>query len=183
MVKPIVKPPHNVLRSATQSVPVADITGERTRKLIADMKDTLRAAADGVGLAAPQIGVGLRIFVVSEEAKAIDGTRGDAHMRIHANDANSKKGWEYYVFINPVIKKQSRQKRTMAEGCLSIPGKFGEISRADKVFLEWYDEHAKKRARGFSKFSARVIQHEMDHLDGVLIVDRAKKLMHVPREG
>lgn len=177
-VKPVVKLPHNLLRAPTASVPLSDISGARIRQVIADMRDTLRAAADGVGLAAPQIGVGLKIFLVSEEARAVDNETANA-----SNTAKVPKKWEYNVFINPVLKKKSREKRTMAEGCLSIPGKFGEISRADKVFLEWYDEHAKKRARGFSKFSARVIQHEMDHLDGVLIVDRAKKLMHVPREG
>lgn len=173
-VKPIVKLPHSVLRGTIQPVPHPEIGSARTQRLIADMRDTLAASTDGVGLAAPQIGAGVRIFIVSEEAKAIgDGAAAGA------NGTKKAKTWEYFVFINPVLKKRSRQKAMAAEGCLSVPGKVGEVPRSDKVYLEWQDEHGKKHARGFARFFARVIQHEMDHLDGVLIVDRAKKLFDV----
>ncbi len=177
-VRSILKLPNSVLGTPAASVPLSDIPGARVGRLIADMKDTLHAAADGVGLAAPQINVPLRIFIVSSEAAEVD-----ANMRIDANGANKPPQWEYHVFINPVLKKRSRQKKIMAEGCLSIPGKFGEIARADKVFLEWYDEQGKKHARGFSKFFSRVIQHEADHLEGILIGDRAKKLAAVAAGG
>lgn len=147
------------------------------------MRDTLAAAPDGVGLAAPQMGAPLRVFIVSEEAAGIDANAsGESRrtIRMNTNDTNGeKRKWEYLVFINPVLKKKSREKSKMAEGCLSVPGKFGEVARSEKVALSWYDEHGKKHTRGFTKFFARVIQHEMDHLDGILIVDRAKKLFEV----
>ncbi len=173
-VRSIVKLPASVLHRPADAVPESEITGIKIQRLIADMRATLAAAADGVGLAAPQINVPLRMFIVSSEAAHID-----ANIRIDANDAKKPRQWEYYVFINPVLKKRSRQKRIMAEGCLSIPGKFGEVSRADKVYLEWYDERAKKHARGFTKFFARVVQHEADHLEGVLIANRTKHLFPI----
>lgn len=173
-VQPIVRLPASVLRAPTAAVPPEEISSGRIRKLVADMRATLAAAPDGVGLAAPQVGVPLRLFIVSSEAARID-----ANTRIDANDANKPRRWEYHVFINPVLGKKSRQKKIMAEGCLSVPGKYGEVPRSEKVLLEWLDESGQKHARGFTKFFARVIQHELDHLDGVLIVDRARKLFKV----
>lgn len=173
-VRPIVKLPHNVLRSSAEVVPAADIPSPRIQRLIRDMKDTLAASADGIGLAAPQIGAGLCIFLVSEEAKAID--RQDASASDAAKAANA---WGHFVFINPMLKKRSRRKTSVVEGCLSVPGKVGEVARADKVYLEWVDEHGKRHGRGFARFFARVIQHEMDHLEGVLIVDRIRRLITV----
>jgi len=176
---PIVKFPHSVLRRPAEAVKPAEISSARIRLLIADMKETLAAAADGVGLAAPQVGVRLRIFLVSEEALQID-----SRVRTDAPGAQGKKrAWEYRVFINPVLKKRSRKKIEMAEGCLSVPGKFGLVPRSEKILVEWLDEHGQKHARGLTKFFARVIQHELDHLDGLLISDRARRLVTVPADG
>ena len=173
---PIVKFPHSVLRRPAGEVPPAEILSSRIQRLVSDMKDTLAKAPDGVGLAAPQVSVPLRVFVISSEASSID-----AGMRVDANDANKPQKWEYHVFINPVLKKRSREKTTVTEGCLSVPEKFGEVSRPAKVYLEWYDERGKRHGRGFTKFFARVLQHETDHLDGLLIVDRAKRMLRVSR--
>lgn len=143
------------------------------QRLLQDMRDTLAASPDGVGLAAPQIGVSLRVFLVSEEAHAIDsGTVPPEGKRPH---------WAHHVFINPVFSKRSRTKQEMPEGCLSVPGKYGSVARGEKVYVKWLDEDGKPHARGFSKFFARVLQHEMDHLDGMLIVDRAKHMIDVER--
>lgn len=162
---------------------MAEIPSARIQRLISDMKETLARARDGVGLAAPQVGAGVRIFIVSEEAASIDANAsGESRrtIRMDTNDANDKKQtWEYFVFINPVLRKRSQKKRTLPEGCLSVPGKFGEVARAEKVYLGWYDERGRKHARGFTKFFARVIQHELDHLDGALITDRARKLIEI----
>jgi peptide deformylase len=165
--KSIVHEPSKVLHGRAGEVPLDKIKGERIQRLILDMKETLAAAPDGVGLAAPQVGVPLRIFLVSEEAFAIDAG-GE-----HAEEKNKK--WDSLVFINPVLTKRSRKKIDMVEGCLSLPRTAGVVPRAEKVSLAWYDEHGKKRGRGFTRFFARVIQHEMDHLEGALLIDRAKK--------
>ncbi|MEK9147889.1 MAG: peptide deformylase [Patescibacteria group bacterium] len=181
----IVHLPHKILHQEALAVAPDEIQSPKIRRLISDMKKTLAGSPDGVGLAAPQIGVGLRIFLVSSEAEQLDantptgagfvGPTGQA--RIGINDTDGKREWEYHAFINPVLKKQARKKTEMAEGCLSLPGKYGKVARAEKVFLEWLDDHGRKHGRGFTKFFARVIQHEMDHLDGLLISDRAKKLV------
>lgn len=176
-VRPIVKLPASVLRRPAEAVLVGEIASARIKRLIADMRATLAVAADGVGLAAPQINVPLRIFIVSSEAAHID-----AKVRVDANDTNEPRRWEYHVFINPVLKKRSREKTAAAEGCLSVPGKFGKVARAEKVLVEWLDEDGRKHARGFTKFFARVIQHEADHLDGLLIADRAKRLIGIDKK-
>ncbi len=173
--RPIVTLPHSVLRKRADAVLPEEIPSAKIQRLISDMKETLAAAPDGVGLAAPQVGASVRIFLVSDEAQAIDA----AAAARDGEAAPDAKKWKHAVFINPMVRKRSQAKRTLAEGCLSVPGKFGEVARAEKVYLKWYDGEGRKHARGFTKFFARVIQHEMDHLDGMLIVDRAKKLFPV----
>ena len=162
-----------MLRAVAREVPLAAIRTPEFQGFIRDMKDTLAAAPDGVGLAAPQISVSRRVFIVSEEANAISEERTGSKV--------PKPAWQHQVFINPVFTKRARAKHRMAEGCLSVPGKYGSVSRADKVYLEWYDEFGKRHARGFTKFFARVLQHEMDHLDGILIIDRATEMLDVMR--
>ncbi len=178
--KSIVHEPNPVLRQPAADIPPGEIRSAKIQRLISDMRETLAAAWDGVGLAAPQVGVPLRIFLVSDEAASIDTNAGgepSRTMRMNANDANSeRRTWEYHAYVNPVLKKRSQKKIEMAEGCLSVPGKFGLVPRAEKVYLEWLDERGRKHSRGFTKFFARVIQHELDHLDGKLILDRAKRL-------
>ena len=180
--RPIVVEPAEVLRMRATDVPDEAITSPAIRELIADMKRTLAAAADGVGLAAPQVGASVRIFLVSEEAAAIDTTGQGDDLSMHARAPEKNTQWRHEVFINPVLKKRSRKKAHMAEGCLSFPGSFGIIPRAEKISLEWYDGEGRKHTRGFGRFFARVIQHEFDHLDGVLIRDRAKKLFGVAHD-
>ena len=139
------------------------------------MKETLAASLDGIGLAASQIGEPLKIFLVSEEAYHIDDIDVENPETAKVSE-KAKKKWRHFVFINPVMTKQSRKKTKLAEGCLSLPAKFGMVERAEKVSLTWLDENGKKESRGFTGFFARVIQHEMDHLGGKLISDRAKKI-------
>lgn len=170
--RPIVTEPNSVLRAAAGEVPPEEITGAKIRRLILDMKETLAASLDGVGLAAPQVGELLKIFLVSEEAYYIDVE----NLETAENAKKVRKKWRHYVFVNPVMTKQSRKKTKLAEGCLSLPAKFGMVERAEKVSLTWFDENGKKESRGFTNFFARVIQHEMDHLGGKLISDRAKKI-------
>lgn len=187
---PILKEPHKVLRKIAAEVHLRDITTPKIRGLIAAMKAALASTPDGVGLAAPQIGKSLRIFIVSEEAGEIDrsaadivraqpqGTFGTVSQEYHAaeSEQHRQREWKYYVFINPVVKNSSRRKLDDPEGCLSVPGKFGVVKRYEKITVEARDERGKKFTRGASRFFARVMQHELDHLEGVLFIDKAQEV-------
>ena len=134
-----------------KSEPVAEIT-PAVLGLIQDMKSTLAQSENGVGLAAPQVGHNIRLFVVSDEM-AKDG---------HA------------VFINPVITQVSKKTIPEEEGCLSLPGQWHELTRAEKVTVKALDENGQKfklRAKGIL---ARLMLHEVDHLNGILFVDHLK---------
>lgn len=154
------------------------------------MKETLRNTDDGVGLAAPQIGESLKIFLISEEAEYVDNKKynSNANIQMHTNDTNKiggeekKRDWKYFVYINPVVKKISRSKIEYPEGCLSVPGKFGFVKRSEKITVEAHDETGKKFIRGASKFFARVLQHELDHLNGVLFIDKVERFIDITTE-
>lgn len=169
------------MRLHAKEVPLDSISTPKIRSLIARMEQALKQTPDGVGLAAPQIGESLRIFIVSEEAEEID--RLGRPRRSEQGELLEKpyepREWKYSVFINPVIKKTSRKKLEDTEGCLSVRGKYGVVKRHEKLTLEYCDETGKKITRGFSKFFARVVQHECDHLEGVLFIDKAEKVFPI----
>lgn len=178
-IKPIVKEPNQVLRAKAKDLPIKDITSRHIKELIGSMKKTLKSTPDGVGLAAPQVGELLSIFIVSEEAEEIDRlSKEDLSLEEKEEKRKSHKDrdWKYYIFINPVMKNRSRTKVDGPEGCLSVPGKYGDVDRFQKLTVEAHDEHGKKFIRGASNFFARVIQHELDHLGGVLFIDKAKNI-------
>ena len=181
----IVKEPEPVLRGEAKPVPLREITSPKIKHLIADMKVTLKNTPDGVGLAAPQVGEPLQIFIVSSEAEEIDELRrqmkkGQDLPEKKADEkekTKTERNWKYYVFINPEIKKIARKKSEDAEGCLSVPGKFGTVKRAEKITAVAHNEYGKKFIRGASGFFARVIQHELDHLKGTLFIDKVEKFL------
>ena len=106
----------------------------------------------GIGLAANQVGYARRIFVMDT-----------------STDRNSPK-----IFINPVIEKRAKNKITAEEGCLSCPNQFANVRRPEYVGLTWICRHGKKQYKTFYHLSARVVQHEMDHLEGKLCIDYGK---------
>lgn len=180
---PIVEEPHKVLRKQAPAVPPETVTSPKIQGLISDMKETLKSTPTGVGLAAPQVGQSLQIFIVSEEAEEID--RAERKTKKKRSEWRGKpeekpyevREWKYYAFVNPKIKSTSRQKTGDDEGCLSVPGKYGKVMRHEKITVEAYDEFGKKFTRGASRFFARVIQHELDHLNGTLIIDKMKQVI------
>ena len=121
-------------------------------ELIKEMKETLAAALNGVGLAAPQVGKNIRMFVV------VDGVAKDGHT----------------VFINPEITQVSKKNVVEEEGCLSLPERWHELARADKATLKAVDENGKKFKIRVKGVLARLVLHEVDHLNGVLFVDHLK---------
>lgn len=151
------------------------------------MKETLRNTEDGVGLAAPQVGESFRIFLVSEEAEYIDNKKLPEGEERKPEDSSTgseqrkKRDWKHFVYINPIVKKISRSKIEYPEGCLSVPGRFGYVKRSEKITVEAYDETGKKFTRGASKFFARVIQHELDHLNGILFIDKVERFIDIPK--
>jgi peptide deformylase len=156
-----------VLREIAKNVPLADIGSAKTQKAIADMKEALASQDDGVAICAPQIGVSQRIFVVSGR------TLGDL-----AEEENLV--LPDRVFINPEIVKTSKKTEWMDEGCLSLRYLYGKVKRATKVRVSAYDETGAKFELGGSGLLAQIFQHEIDHLDGVLFIDKAKDVVDMP---
>ncbi|MDP6387814.1 MAG: peptide deformylase [Candidatus Pacebacteria bacterium] len=152
-----------ILRDKAKEIPIGKIQSAEVKKVLKDMSKTLEKQKDGVAIAAPQIGVPLRIFIVS--GKLFD--HGESEISSSLPDL---------VFINPTITKFSKNKESHEEGCLSVRGKYGTTKRAKKATVRAYDENGKIFERGGSGLLAKIFQHEMDHLDGVLFIDRAKNI-------
>jgi len=155
MVLPVYVYGMSVLRKTAQEIP-EDF--QELDLLIADMFETMNAS-DGVGLAAPQIGKSLRIFVVDTSLMA--DTKEEPEL------AEFKK-----AFINPYILEEWGNPWSFEEGCLSLPNIREEVSRPDHVRIEYYDENWDLKEEVYDGIRARVIQHEYDHLEGKLFVDR-----------
>lgn len=152
----IVTLPDKILRSRTQ--PVTRYDGE-LQQLIDDMIETMREAP-GVGLAAPQIGQAIKLTVI-ETLPEVDE---DGH---EIEDSR-----ELYVITNPEIVWTSRKMVKGIEGCLSIPGYLGEVERYESIRVRALDRHGKKIKLRLNGWTARIFQHEIDHLNGVLYIDR-----------
>jgi len=166
-MKEIVQVGDDVLRATAVEVPVEDISTPKVQGIIKDMKEALAAEPDGAALAAPQIGVSLRIFVISERVFGTDSDHPDASKDTH------------FVYINPRIANRSKRLRSVDEGCLSVRGKYGNIKRYSNATVEAYDEHGNKFCRGAGGLLAQAFQHECDHLDGVLFIDAAEDVWDV----
>lgn len=174
MVK-IVQKDNPILRARAREVPLAEIGSRKMQKIIADMKMALDKELDGIAIAAPQIGLPLRIFVVSGKAFALD-----KKPEIPEKEANDKKKYPDVAFINPRITKLSKKSPWQVEGCLSVRWLYGKVKRAEKATLAAYDEQGRKFTRGASGLLAQIFQHETDHLDGVLFIDKAKEVENMP---
>ena len=175
-----------VLRELAQTVPIHYIQTPRIQGIIRNMKSALATQKDGVAIAAPQIGVPLRIFVVSGIVlkMALDNEKYPTGSKAEA-DAISKKSshdGSDMVFINPVITKLSRTKEPLDEGCLSVRWLYGKVKRSTKATIRAYNERGELFERGASGLLAQVFQHETDHLDGILFIDKATNIENLPPE-
>tara|TARA_B100001063_G_scaffold242627_1_gene271632 strand:- start:1441 stop:1959 length:519 start_codon:yes stop_codon:yes gene_type:complete len=151
-VRTIITEPNKLLRQISKSV---EKVGEEERKLMDDMLDTMYAA-NGIGLAAIQIGIPKRIIVMD------------------LSKEKEKKNPKY--FVNPIIKNKDQLKNTYEEGCLSVPNQFAEIDRPSKCEVEYLDYNGEKKILKAEGLLATCIQHEMDHLEGILFIDYLSKL-------
>lgn len=144
------------LREKSEPVPAVNL---RVRKLVRDLKDTLRDHPEAIGLAAPQINVHLRVVLV--------------HLGIR--DASQESSGSVLTLVNPEILKAGDEKRDF-DGCLSFPGLYGETVRPHYLRVAGLDERGEAFERIFEGFDAVVVHHEIDHLDGVLFIDHIEKL-------
>ena len=147
-----------VLRKPAKRIAKVD---DAVRKLVEDMLVTMYSA-DGIGLAAPQVGVHKQLMVID----------------LALDDPNEPP----FVFINPVIKKANKDFEVDQEGCLSIPGVYMDVTRPTEITVSYKDETGRPRTLEASGLLARAIQHEMDHLNGVMFVDRVDNQLRLTQE-
>lgn len=164
MILPIVAYGDPVLRKETEKI-TADYPG--LAELIGNMYETMYGA-NGVGLAAPQIGRSIRLFVIDTEPFAEDE---DFTVEEQAQMKGFKK-----VFINAELVEETGEKWNFNEGCLSIPDIREDVARKDTITVHYSDENFKEHTETFTGMLARVIQHEYDHIEGVLFTDRLSSL-------
>jgi peptide deformylase len=154
-----------VLRQQAREVTADELASDRIQQLILDMRDTMRAAP-GVGLAAPQVGESLRLVVI-EDAPAYHGKLSPEDLASLERDAVP-----FHVLVNPVLTVRTDDVVAAFEGCLSFAGFSMIVPRARKVRVEALDEHGQRVVKVASGWYARILQHEVDHLDGIVCCDR-----------
>ncbi len=154
-VREIVFVPEPVLRRKAHKI--TDF-GPEFQRLVDDMIETMRDAP-GVGLAAPQVGISQRVVVIEYG----DDEKEDAPVKL-------------YIVVNPEIIQTSEEKVEGVEACLSVPGLAGEVDRHEKIVVKAQNRHGQSVKWKLKGWTARIFQHELDHLDGVLFTDRASKV-------
>jgi peptide deformylase len=159
-ILPIVEVPDPRLRQISSPVETVD---DEVRALVADMFETMYAAP-GIGLAAIQVGVPRRILVIDLQEPA------------NPEDPESKPVKDPRVFINPEIVEHSDQDVPYTEGCLSVPDQYAEVDRPDRIRAKWLDLDGKERNEEITGLLATCLQHEMDHLNGILFIDHLSRL-------
>jgi len=164
---PIIEVPDPLLR--TQSAPVEDVTDD-IRRLIADMFETMYKAP-GIGLAAVQVAVPRRLLVIDLQEPILSEVEGP-----EPEDEDAPVVRRPYVFINPEIVGRSDARKSYNEGCLSIPDQYAEIERPDVVHARWIDEVGRPQEGEFDGLMSVCLQHEVDHLNGVLFIDYLSRL-------
>lgn len=170
-MKHIVQNGDPVLRAIAKEILVKDIRTPKIQKVLKEMSTALATQNDGVAIAAPQIGYALRIFVVAGKVFDTGFIRGKK-----TKDSVKATTLPDVVFINPVITKLSKKKEWKQEGCLSVRPLWGEVERSLNATVVAYDEKGKKFERGAGGLLAHIFQHETDHLDGILFIDKAKNV-------
>ena len=156
-IRPIVEVPDPRLREISKPVEAVD---DEVRSLVADMFETMYDAP-GIGLAAIQVGVPKRILVIDLQEPAEEGGEPVSDPR---------------VFINPEIVEHSDQDVPYMEGCLSVPEQYAEVDRPDRIRARWLDEKGEAHDEEITGLLAVCLQHEMDHLEGILFIDHLSRL-------
>jgi len=150
---PILTKPSPILRQKSKEIKKDELKNKEFQIFCDDMIKTMKEK-DGIGLASPQVGKSIRLIVVNEKDGPI-------------------------CMINPRVIKKSLLKEWDEEGCLSVPGVYGEVKRCKKIICEYTDRSGDKTKINAEGLLARVILHEIDHLDGILFIDKAKNIHEV----
>lgn len=153
-----------VLREKAEAIDFAKISPEKLTGILDDMREAMYSQNDGVALAAPQIGLSLRIFII--HPMAYD------EQKIKTKDRK-------LVFINPKIIKISKDKKLVEEGCLSVRPIYGRVRRSSRATIKAYDEKGQEFEMEGRGLLAQIFQHETDHLEGILFTDKAKELFEL----
>ncbi len=152
---------HPALHTIAEEITPAEFADGSVKKLLKDLRQAIKTyKIDGytaVAIASPQIGVSKRLFIIEDQSGEED--------RLPT-----------IIAVNPKITKFSKKTHIVGEGCLSIPDRYGTVKRSTNVTLEALDENGKPFSRGAGGLLAQIIQHETDHLDGILFTDRAEKI-------
>lgn len=153
---------HRALHAIAEEVTPEEFSDGSLKKLLKGMRQALKsynvAGFTAVAIAAPQVGAAKRVFLVEDQNPGRDSI-------------------PTLVAVNPVIVRRSKQTALVGEGCLSVPDCYGEVKRHDKITLRALDEEGQTYQRGASGLLAQIIQHECDHLDGILFIDKAEKVI------
>lgn len=155
-MREIIQEPHPILRRVADPVLPAEIKSKRIQEIIADMNTLLDSQDDGVAIAAPQIAESVRIFVVSKKA--------------------SKQLKKNTAFINPEIIRIGKEKVELEEGCLSVRWKYGMVKRSTSATVRAYNENGNEFVMSGRGLLAQIFQHEIDHLNGILFIDKARDI-------
>jgi peptide deformylase len=165
MILPIVQTGDPVLRRVSRELTVDEIKSSAIQELIVSMRDTMRAAP-GVGLAAPQIGQSIQLAVIEDRAEYVQNVSAEQLKK------RSRQAIEFHVIINPKIFLFNEAPAKFFEGCLSIEGYQAVVNRASRVRVECLNERAEPITIDAEGWYARILQHEIDHLNGMLYIDR-----------
>lgn len=152
---------HPVLHTIAEEITSEEFKDGTVSKIVKDLRQAIKTyEVDGftaVAIAAPQIGISKRVFIIEDQS-------------------GEKERLPTVIAANPRFSKMSKKTHVSGEGCLSIPDKYGMVRRSTNVTLEAYDENGQKFTRGAGGLLAQIMQHEHDHLDGILFTDRAEKV-------
>lgn len=167
-MKAIVQNGDPVLREIAAPVTKEQFGTAELADIIRDLAEALDAQPDGVAIAAPQVGISLRIFLVRYD-------------RLYPAPEGSTVPVEVGTYINPEFTRASRRREVMDEGCLSVRGIYGKTYRHERATVRAYDEQGKIFERGAGGILAQVFQHETDHLNGILFIDHAIETYELKR--
>jgi len=160
-----------ILREVSSVVPLCKIHTPEIKRMILQLKGAITSQSDAAAVSAVQIGKPLRLFIISKKVFGVDPKKPD-ELKIKDD----------LIFINPKIVKVSKNKQLLEEGCLSVRYVYGKVLRPEKVTVEAHNEAGKKFSRGFSGLLAQIVQHENDHLNGILFTDKAIDVQKISPE-